>query len=181
VRLAVSTCIASILSAALGSAVRGDELPIGSRLRCLDREAARVLDRAKAWSPSVRTLADRIERSDLVVYIRMDGLLTRHKGETRFISSAPGARYVMVGLSPRADERDHVAMLGHELQHVSEIADAPEARDVLAVEALFRRIGWPGSSANGYETGRAIDMGRQVAREVRAVEVVAHDIGLQPD
>jgi len=164
----MSLCLAFSLLA-VDSNPAEERQQIGSRLRCLDAEAGAVLADASAWSPSVRRLIERIERSDLIVYLRMDGLLVKHRGETRLITAAPGARYVMVGLSPRGDERELAAMLGHELQHVTEIADAPNVRDVKAMLDLFKRIGWPGTSANGYETDEAIEVGRQVAREVRTV------------
>lgn len=172
-RLATSRSLLFVLC--LGSATASWAQPVlGSRLRCLDKDIARVLDRGKAVSPSARALAERIEQSDLIVYLRMDGLLTHRQGETRFITAARGARYVMVGLNPRAEADDLVAMLGHELQHVNEIAQAPGVRDGAAVEALFKRIGWPGLGPDTFETGSALEMGRQVAREVRAAGAVGH-------
>jgi hypothetical protein len=166
VRTAFLPCLAITLLVT-ADPVRAQDRPIGSRVRCLDTGAAHVLGLAKAWSPSVRLLIDRVERSDLFVYVRMDGMLTKFGGQTRFITAAPGARYVMVEINPRADDTQLVSMLGHELQHVAEIADATDVRDVLGVVALLKRIGWQGSSANGFETPAALEVGRQVAREVR--------------
>jgi hypothetical protein len=172
VRTALLPCVALTLFVIAGPA-RAQDPQIGSRLRCLDRDAARLLAVAKAWSPSVRLLVERIERSDLLVYVRMDGL-TKHGGETRFITAAPGARYVMVGINPRADNTVLVSMLGHELQHVAEIADATGVRTVEGMLALFKRIGWPGTSANGFETPAAIEVGQQVALEVRKAHSLLH-------
>jgi hypothetical protein len=173
VRAAFSSCLVLTL-VATGPAF-GQDQQAGSRLRCLDQDASRLVAQAKSWSGSVRLLVERIEQSDLIVFVRMDGLLTRYRGETRLVTAAPGARYVMVGINPRADIRELVSMLGHELQHVSEIADAPGVRDAAGMLSLFQRIGFPGTTANGFETGAAIDVGLQVAREVRsAVHSLPH-------
>jgi len=165
VRLATSTCLLLTLFADARPA-RAGEISYAPQLRCLDADAARLLARAVALSPSVRSLVSKIEQSDLVVYIRMDDRLTRYWGATTFMAAAAGLRYVMVGLTPRAYDDDLVAMLGHELQHVVEIADATNVRDVAALETLYRRIGWAGAFGNEYETAAAVDIGRQVAREV---------------
>jgi hypothetical protein len=168
VRVVLSSCVVLALLT-VAAPVQAQEPQSGSRLRPLDASAARLFALATAWSPSVRRLVGRLERSDLIVYIRVDRHLTRNQGETRFITAARGARYIMVDVSGRGFDVDLVARLGHELQHVTEIAEATTARDIHAVLDLFKRIGWPGSSENGFETDAAIDVGRRVASEIRGV------------
>jgi uncharacterized protein YoaH (UPF0181 family) len=41
---------------------------------------------------------------------------------------------------------------------------------------LFRRIGWSGAIANGFETGAAIDVGQQVARELRSIHTLPRQV-----
>lgn len=173
--LALSPCLVLALFAVDPAAARWQNQQLGSRLRSLGQDAVHLVEEAKAWSPSIRQLIERLERSDLIVYVRLDGNVTKFSGETRFMAAARGARYVMVGINPRADQRELVARLGHELRHVVEIADAPEVRDLDAVLALFRRIGWAGTTANGFETAEAIETGHRVAAEVRTGHGVTYN------
>lgn len=169
--LAISSCL--VFAMLFAASVSGGEPLVGSRLRCLDPLASRLVAEAKTWSPSVRQLIGRIELSDLIVFVRVQEISARHAAETRFISSAPGVRYLMVRVDPRIGPPDMMALFGHELQHVKEIADAPAVQVGADVAALFERIGWPSSTPNGFETAAAIEVGRMVAQEVRG----AHPLG----
>lgn len=167
VHLAISSCLVLTMLSTSPFALTPPETV--SRLRCLDPGASRVVADARAWSPSVRLLIGHLERSDLVVYVRIEELAGRHQAETRFISAAPGVRYLMVRIDPRLLATEMVALFGHELQHVKEIADAPAVQSGSDVAALFKKLGWPSSTPNGFETAAAVEVGRLVMQELRGV------------
>ena len=82
-----------------------------------------------------------------------------------------GRRYVRVLVSYKGRHADSViATLGHELQHVLEVAQEPAVTDRASMRDLFRRIGTVrirGARTTVYETARAQAAGDQVSRELR--------------
>jgi hypothetical protein len=137
-----------------------------TRIRCLEQRDRRLFEEAVVQSPTVRRLAERIEHSDLVVFVRVAVLGGEMVGTTQMMAAPRGARYLRVTLDGRAAPVDMVARLGHEFQHVAEIADAPDVKDDDGMRALFKRIGWRSGWGDRWETQDAIETGRRVAREV---------------
>ena len=104
------------------------------------------------------------------------GALERADGVLRFVTSAGGVRYLRITLRARLPHKPAVALLGHELQHAWEVAADPSVVNADAFEALYRRIGVPGSgSVPSYDTAAARDVQRRITSELResAVRVVA--------
>ena len=113
------------------------------QVRAADGTAARLLALGTEHSPTFRSLVDRIEDSDLVVYVLTDRFLPQ-AGKMQIVHATPRWRYVRVtvrapGLDP---ERDVVAWLAHELQHVAELADAPQVRDDGTLTFHYHNVGW---------------------------------------
>lgn len=150
--------------AAASSSPSSDAFP---RLRCLDERAKTVLDNSVRRSLTVRELMQRIEHSDLIVFLRVGVLPGEMAGATNLMTATVHTRYVIVTLDPRCPPTDLVARLGHELQHVVEIADEPRVRDVRSLRAHFDRIGWHSGTTDRWETKGALETGRRVAHEVR--------------
>jgi hypothetical protein len=153
---------------AAGASVSAHANPVSiTHIRCLDSKSRQILQDGLSHSHTVGLLADRIEHSDVVVMMAVRWLDGGFAGKTQIITSAPGARYLMVTLDPRAPSFDLVGRLGHELQHVAEIAAAPRVKDEESLRALFKRIGYPNGWIDGdnWETSAAIETGRQAARE----------------
>lgn len=71
-----------------------------------------------------------------------------------------------IQIALRASTAESIALLGHELQHAVEIADAVEVGDEQDMEALYVRIGVR-RGAHIYDTVAAQDMGRRIRRELR--------------
>ena len=69
-------------------------------------------------------------------------------------------------LNATVENDDQLVVLGHELQHALEFADA-DVRDEEGQRALGRRIGWAHGGGCGYETQDAIDAGSAVRVELR--------------
>lgn len=88
----------------------------------------------------------------------------------QFITYAGSYRFVRITLNVVKADDDEVALLGHELQHAVELADAPAVDDDSDYERLYDRIGYQSCSRAAprcYETDRAVRAGRDVLRELR--------------
>ena len=93
----------------------------------------------------------------------------RLSGATRFIGAGTGGkvRYLHLVLESRLIGEHAVALLGHELQHVVEVAGAPWVVDRQSFARLYRSIGQacdgPGER---YDTEDAVLAGRRVWQEL---------------
>ena len=80
-------------------------------------------------SATFRQLVRRIERSDVIVYVE-----ARHDlrdgvgGSMRFLARSATDRFVRIQLNADYSNHTLVALLGHELQHVVEVAEHPEVQ-----------------------------------------------------
>jgi hypothetical protein len=117
-------------------------------------------------SPTFARLLVRLERSDLIVYIESQAALPPGiEGRMMMLSSAHGLRYVLIQIGTGDSQQDAIALLGHELEHANEIADAPGVSDMNGFVALYERIGVR-SGSHQYETKMAQEAGRQIRREL---------------
>lgn len=144
-------------------------------LRPETAEARDLVADATASSPLLRELVDRIEASDVIVYIRhtafRDSTLT---GRIGILSVAAGWRYLVIELACGRLRFDQMATLGHELHHAVEIAGEPSIVDTRSLAAFYSRIGmrtgglFPGQM---FETLAARDAGLTVKRQVMRKDV----------
>ena len=63
-------------------------------------------------------------------------------GRLTFISAVGGYRYVHVRVARLAAADVQIALIGHELQHAVEIADAPDVVDRPSLAREYQRIGF---------------------------------------
>jgi hypothetical protein len=124
-------------------------------------------------SPTLRDLVDRIEASDVVVYLANDSAPSPFvAAHLSFISAAGGRRYLMVTVNRQYMGCQLMALLGHELQHAAEIADEPSVVDERSMSAHYRRIGFrTGSQAEQYDSAAAIETGRRIMRDVTSAPI----------
>jgi hypothetical protein len=131
----------------------------------LNHAIARGLDQ----SPTFRAIFERLGESDVIVYLRRGSLYGTTAAATQLMTSAGGYRYVRVTMEidPRTDAG--LALLGHELWHVLELAEAPWVTNGDALNALYERIGYRtcGAAVRCYDTEGAVATGYQVLRELR--------------
>lgn len=138
-----------------------------SRVRCLDREARRLMEAAVADSPTVARLVTVLQSTDLVVGIEAHAFKKKSvKGDARVIAASPGVRHLRIRVGIPGTQADLIAVLGHELQHAVEIADAPDVRDPVTLRAHYLRIGHEPMGRGYYETDAAVEVGRRVSAEV---------------
>lgn len=87
-----------------------------------------------------------------------------------FISANSGRCYVRIAIDRRYAGCQRLGILGHELRHAVEIADAASVRDNASLASLYRQIGFRTGQdrEDRFDSEAAIDAGHQVEREVVA-------------
>jgi hypothetical protein len=137
-------------------------------VRTTDRYIQRLIAEGIDRSPTLHALVARLEATDVIVYIEpvtqlpptIDGrlLLLPYGGTQRYLRIQ-----VTIGRSPT----DVIALIGHELRHALEVAEARDVHDEKALIALYKRIADRASDAlHRYDTSAARLMGRRVQREL---------------
>jgi hypothetical protein len=138
------------------------------RIRWTDVRAAGLLNDANRRSLTVRGLADKIEASDLLVYVFVRPDPGGWRGKTTVVSSGRPNRMLHAFINSGLERDEQIAVLGHELQHIWEIAQAPDVLDSDGMSQLFKRIGYQVSLvADTYETTAAEAVERLVRQEIR--------------
>jgi hypothetical protein len=138
-------------------------------LRIESRYLRTLLPEIAARSSTIRSLIDRIEHSNVLAYLGCESFTTNtFDARTRWLAARGGVRYLQVQIRcgllwPRV-----IALLGHELQHVAEVAAAPGARDERIFGKLFTRIGFRTydlGASTVFETDAAVRAGEPVCQE----------------
>lgn len=140
------------------------------RIRPLTSRLADLLAHGYRTSPTLASIVDALERSDVIVHIE-EGILRDMLtiGETRLVVRAGGQRYLRITLDPRIRNHAAIALLAHELQHAREIADRPWVIDQSTVERLYREIGHstgPEFGAGRFDTPAGAEAARRVRLEL---------------
>jgi hypothetical protein len=128
------------------------------------------LEHGCRYSTTFRALVAHIEASDVVVYVQIaQSERLDSAGRTAFIVAAGGRLYIHVSLNSCVFVDALVGLLGHELQHAVEIADAREVIDDATLIKLYERIGRRRTVQVGqwqFDTAAAVAVGRRVMGEV---------------
>jgi hypothetical protein len=160
-----------VLSTALEARADGDgRVP---RLRTDDHLVSAAIAHGRARSITFRSLVDRLAASDLIVHVLRQPVLHRPSGVTQFIVATPHTRYVRITLYANDASDPVVALLGHELQHAVEAAEATAVTDQPSYRALYRDIGHAscGPPRWCFDTAEAVAAGARVHAELRAHNV----------
>jgi hypothetical protein len=117
-------------------------------------------------SPTFARLASRIERSDVIVQIEVvPRLPSAVEGRMLLLTRTIANRYIRIQIELRGSRQDTIALLGHELWHAGEVANAPDVSTQDELVALYERIGTR-VGFKQYETAGARDAGRRVRSEL---------------
>jgi hypothetical protein len=136
-------------------------------IRTMDASIRKLLKKGIRHSPSFAALVTRMQDSDVYVYVEMvERLPNALEGRLMMLPTAHGHRYVRIQIALRGSPEDSIAVLGHELQHAVEVADAVEVTDQAGMARLYERIGSRGGD-HVYDTMAAQEMGRMVRRELQ--------------
>jgi len=129
-----------------------------------------LVEEAAQRSPEVRALIDRLEATDVIVYVRSRNFADSElDGRVALLAVTTLQRYLVIELSCMKNTLVQMATLGHELYHAVEIAEEPSIVDARTLAAHYRRVGEQQSDALGrqtFETGAAFEAGRRTRREL---------------
>jgi hypothetical protein len=148
----------------------------GPRLRETDVRISVAVRNGLQRSSLLRGLADRIEASNVVVYMGIDPRMPNGlAGRLTFVAQAGRYRYLRAMLNPELSGDKLISAIAHELQHVIEVIDHPEVDSEAALSTLYRRIGHSNRAGGvlGWESSAAQDMGAEVRRELNIGEAAA--------
>jgi hypothetical protein len=138
----------------------GHVRPIDTALETLILEGGRR-------SPVFRALLDRLEESNVLVYVERRLLPPILRGRLTLVGASHGWRYLRVEIDCRPTRDDQIVALGHELQHALEIAEVATVVDAGSLRRLYRLIGFPvDSSHRRFESKGAREVGATVRREL---------------
>jgi|SRR4051812_6720149 len=136
-------------------------------IRTMDAPVRKLLKKGIRRSPAFAALVTRLQESDVYVYVEMaERLPGALEGRLMMLPIANGHRYVRIQIALRGAPEDSVAVLGHELQHAVEVANAQYVVDQASMAKLYERIGSRGGE-HVYDTLAAQEMGRLVRREMQ--------------
>ncbi len=153
--------LAAALSAQLGS---------HGHVRSLEARIQSLLDAGVSRSAMFRQLVDRLNRSDVIVYV--EPKLTRAR-LARFLKhdlvAQGGYRYLRIEIESGGPEERVLPILAHELQHAVEVAQVPSVRDAQQLTQLFDRLAVTFGCEGRYsETRAAIHVQDVVSGELKA-------------
>ncbi|HET9832161.1 MAG TPA: hypothetical protein VFP91_10640, partial [Vicinamibacterales bacterium] len=139
------------------------------RIRTTSSLIHSVLVDASEKSPTLRSIVQRVAESNVIVHLTCEQFKTvMINGRTIWVEANGAARYLRVQVDCMLPQADLAAILGHELQHVAEVADRPEVNDSRSFVKLFQTIGFStcGNRAmEQFETDDATKAGRRVRGE----------------
>ena len=141
----------------------------GSRIRPQDRRSTQFLRDGIARSETFRVLVNRIEASNVFVYIQVSPFIKSSlAGKLTWMTQAGPYRYLRATLSPDQTSDQGIASLAHELQHAVEVLADEQVVNEKTLVSLYQRIGQKSSAAvaSGWETLAAQEAGYRVRREL---------------
>ena len=138
------------------------------RVRAPEARVRSLLAEGLHQSRTFASLMTALNRSDVIVYI--EAVMILPKDTMGRLAMLPrvgsGSRYLRVQIRADLSRREAIALIGHELRHALEIAEATEVRDTTSLIRLYERIGHPTIGEHAYDTEAARDTGRMVRREL---------------
>jgi hypothetical protein len=138
-----------------------------SRLRPTGAAERQLIDAGLAASPTFRALAHRLRYSDVIVYVEVrHDMPSNVGGSLRFMAQSATDRFLRVTINGYHSRLMQVALLGHELQHAVEVANATDVNSHNAMAALYRRIGVQ-VGRDAYDSEAARDAGYAIREEFR--------------
>ena len=135
------------------------------KVRPLSNISRSIVNEAVRRSPTVKRLLAELQQRDVLVFFDINATPSNDLGTTSVMSTAGGFRMVRVLISANLDPRRRIEVLGHELQHVLEIASEQSVVDQVSLRGLYSRIGYQ-VGASSFETDEARQIELQVRREL---------------
>ncbi len=144
---------------------RADDGKALARVRSSQRRIVKLLREGYRRSGTFKRLVDRLAKTDVIVYVEpAHYLVAPVSGCLQFAGIAGQQRYLRVTVKSQMGGDRLIALIGHELQHANEVADAAEVVNDETLTALYRRAG--DESTNGWDTAAARATGDIVFEEL---------------
>ena len=162
----------ALLAAVLNPAVNAAMPDGGQKLRPQDARIVLAIKEGSARSATFKALIDRIEASDVIVYVAINPLIkSTLSGALTWMTSAGEFRYVHASIAPDLPFDQMISSIAHELHHAVEVIEDASVVDEKSLVAMYRKIGLPSRAAgsSGWETLAAQRTGTQVRRELVAM------------
>jgi hypothetical protein len=162
--------LSAIITLTLGAGLGAHDRDINAQhVRGLNPASISAIADAQQRSATVRALTSTLEASDLVAYVN---ITTLAKGSVEsglsYVGASAAQRFVLITISEGAAADRQIELLGHELQHATDVAKAAWVTDDNHVQTLMTTVGWrDGSRARGYETTAAVSAEHHVHQELR--------------
>jgi hypothetical protein len=137
------------------------------RLRAADSRVQEILQDGVRRSSTFAALVAEVNRTDVIVYV--ERLMTLPKETIGRLTIVPGAqaqRYLRIHIRADLTRNEAIALVGHEMRHALEVAEAPDVHDAAGLIRLYRRIGHSSGGEHTFDTVAAQDTGHQVRREL---------------
>ena len=139
------------------------------RVRTSHPRVAAALFAGVSRSRTFAALIDALDRSNVIAYVELVQELPRAaRGRLILATKIKEQRYVRIQLRFLLGHDEMISVLGHELQHALEIAQAPEVTDNARMRKFYQRTGAGMSDGFGFDTAAARIAGDQVRRELKA-------------
>jgi hypothetical protein len=137
-------------------------------VRTMNADVQRLLASGIDRSPTFHAMMARLEGTDVIVYIEpvpmLPGTLV---GRLVMLPYGGSQRYLRIQVTFGQSSADTIALIGHELRHALEIAEARNVVDEKDLIALYRRIGDRAREGlHQYDTAAARSTGQRVSREL---------------
>ncbi len=136
------------------------------RVRTSSPAIAAAIQEATRRSPTFRSLIDRIDGSDGIVYVEEGACVRGVRACLREVIAARGNRIIRIHVDPHRPDWQLMGAIGHELRHAVEVLDNPFVIDTKGMVLFYQQIGRK-SAVNAAETEAAIQAGDNVRREVQ--------------
>jgi hypothetical protein len=138
-------------------------------VRSTQERTVRMLAVGAERSPTIARLRATLEQSDVIVYVETSrNLAPSIDGRLTLLNAGHGHRYLRIDIRQSLTPREMLAILGHELQHAVEVAQAHDVRDDRSLIELYRRIGVSRDARSHFETLAARAAGSRVRAELGA-------------
>ncbi len=160
--------VAIVMLLVVATVASAQTSPTSPHVRPQSTRADELLQDAMRRSATIGGLLAMIDQSDVLVFLDVVYDPSALLGRTAVIGATTQGRLLHVALSGRVAPDRLVELLGHELQHVIEIARAPEIRDALTLARVYSRVGWQFESGH-FETDAARQTELQVRGDLQAI------------
>jgi len=170
--LVLALCVVVLSASELAAAVPNTT----NHVRPQDNRLTELLRAGAERSATFKTLVDRIEASNVIVYVALNPLMKSNlSGMLTWMTRAGEHRYLRASISPDLAADQMIATIAHELQHAVEVIEDETVNDEKTLVALYKRIGLQNSAAapSRWETVAAQQTGYQVRKELGIPALIA--------